>query len=90
MFINAHPPRLPIMGKIRPRYIKRAAEELISLYGGDKASKDFEANKELVNAVAKVPSKRIRNKIAGYVTHVVRMESEEASEEAPRLEEVEE
>ena len=88
MFINAHP-HLPIMGKIRPRYIKRAAEELISLYG-DKASKDFEANKELVNAVAKVPSKRIRNKIAGYVTHVVRMESEEASEEAPRLEEVEE
>ncbi|MFP3044042.1 MAG: 30S ribosomal protein S17e [Thermocladium sp.] len=73
------------MGKIRPRYIKRAAEELISRYG-DKASKDFEANKELVNAVARVPSKRIRNKIAGYVTHIIRAQSEEPEEEAPKLE----
>jgi len=72
------------MGKIRPRYIKRAAEELISRYG-DKASKDFEANKELVNAVARVPSKRIRNKIAGYVTHIIRAQSEEP-EETPKLE----
>jgi|BEDMetMinimDraft_2_1075160.scaffolds.fasta_scaffold18325_2 small subunit ribosomal protein S17e len=84
MFINADT-HSPIMGKIRPRYIKRAAEELISRYG-DKASKDFEANKELVNAVARVPSKRIRNKIAGYVTHIIRAQSEEPEEEAPKLE----
>ena len=84
MFINADT-HSPIMGKIRPRYIKRAAEELISRYG-DKASKDFEANKELVNAVARVPSKRIRNKIAGYVTQVIRAQSEEPEEETPKLE----
>jgi small subunit ribosomal protein S17e len=84
MFINADT-HSPIMGKIRPRYIKRAAEELISRYG-DKASKDFEANKELVNAVARVPSKRIRNKIAGYVTHIIRAQSEEPEEETPKLE----
>jgi small subunit ribosomal protein S17e len=33
---------------------------------------DFHTNKRLVDDVAILPSKRIRNKIAGYTTHLMR------------------
>ena len=33
---------------------------------------DFQVNKKLTDEIAIVPSKRIRNKVAGYVTHLMK------------------
>ncbi len=77
------------MGKVRPRYIKNLARKLLELYP-DKFTTDFEHNKKLVIELADIPSKRVRNKVAGYITHLVRMrlEKEKAKEEEEVLEEV--
>ena len=37
-----------------------------------KLALDFDANKRVTDEVAIVPSKRMRNKIAGFVTHLMR------------------
>ena len=55
------------MGSIRPTYIKRVAIELVKKYP-DMVSDDFQANKELVMKMTNVPTKKMRNRIAGYVT----------------------
>lgn len=33
---------------------------------------DFETNKRLADEIASIPSKRLRNKIAGYTTHLMK------------------
>ena len=55
------------MGRIRPTYIKRVAIELVNKYP-QAFSKDFEGNKEMVNALTDVSSVTMRNRIAGYIT----------------------
>ncbi|MCK9323031.1 MAG: 30S ribosomal protein S17e [Candidatus Methanomethylophilaceae archaeon] len=55
------------MGRIRPTYIKRVAIELVNKYP-QAFSRDFDANKEMVNALTDVSSVKMRNRIAGYVT----------------------
>jgi small subunit ribosomal protein S17e len=59
------------MGNIRPTYIKRVALELIRLHP-DRFSEDFEANKHMVQELTDVRSSTMRNRIAGYVTHLKR------------------
>ncbi len=55
------------MGSIRPTYIKRVALEIVKKHQ-DMVSDDFQANKELVSRITDVPTKKMRNRIAGYVT----------------------
>lgn len=59
------------MGRIKNKTVKRAARELIEKYYY-KLTNDFDLNKKVLEQVADVPSKRIRNKIAGYTTHLMR------------------
>ena len=73
------------MGKVRPRLIKRMAEELIATYP-DKFTSDFEHNKRMVALLLKGASKRVRNRVAGYITRLisrglVELPTEEASAE---------
>ena len=58
------------MGKVRPERVKRIAKELIERFP-DKFTADFKSNKKLVEEFAKIPSAKLRNRIAGYVTHLV-------------------
>jgi small subunit ribosomal protein S17e len=58
------------MGKIRSDKIKRTAKELVAKYHQD-LSTEFEENKELVSKLTNVQSKRMRNRIAGYVTRIM-------------------
>ena len=37
-----------------------------------KLTLDFETNKRLADEIAYIPSKRLRNKIAGYTTHLMK------------------
>ena len=59
------------MGRIRTKTTKRAAKLVIERFYGQ-LSFDFQDNKRVCDEVATIPSKRMRNKIAGYVTHLMR------------------
>ncbi|GMG19027.1 unnamed protein product [Ambrosiozyma monospora] len=56
---------------IRTKTVKRAAKVLIEKYY-PKLTLDFETNKRLTSEIAEIQSKRLRNKIAGYTTHLMK------------------
>ncbi|OYT40707.1 MAG: 30S ribosomal protein S17e [Desulfurococcales archaeon ex4484_58] len=58
------------MGKIRIKLVKRTAKELLEKYP-DLFTRDFEHNKRVVSRLVEVSSKKLRNQIAGYITHLV-------------------
>ena len=58
------------MGNIRSDKIKRTAKELVAKYHQN-FSTDFDKNKLLVDKLTNVQSKRMRNRIAGYVTRIM-------------------
>lgn len=55
------------MGRIKTQQIKSKGDELFEKMG-NKAAKDFEGNKKLVDKNAIVRSKKLRNVLAGYLT----------------------
>jgi Ribosomal protein S17E len=55
---------------IKPSYIKSVGVELISKYG-PKFSNSFDENKQIVTEVTTIESKRVRNRVAGYVTRKI-------------------
>ena len=58
------------MGKVRTKLVKRVARELLEKYP-DLFTQDFQHNKLVVSKLAIVPSKKLRNQVAGYITHLV-------------------
>jgi len=60
------------MGKIKSRMVKRTAEKLMDEDIG--LSEDFNRNKNIIGKQA--PSKKLRNKIAGYISRLKRQEKE--------------
>mmetsp|Transcript_14844 Transcript_14844/g.20941 ORF Transcript_14844/g.20941 Transcript_14844/m.20941 type:complete len:124 (+) Transcript_14844:40-411(+) len=59
------------MGRVRTGLVKRASRQIIEKYYA-KLTVDFETNKKICEEVALIPSKRLRNKIAGFVTHLMK------------------
>ena len=59
------------MGRIKTKAIKRITEDLVNEHG-DVFKEDFETNKRLVQERADIPSKKLRNILAGYVTRLMR------------------
>ena len=59
------------MGRVRTKTVKRAARQLIEKFY-PKMTSDFHYNKRVLDDVAVIPTKRIRNKIAGYATHLMK------------------
>jgi small subunit ribosomal protein S17e len=49
--------------------VRRISEEVIQRFPGVFGS-DYQANKEQLAKIAIVPSKMLRNKIAGYITKI--------------------
>ncbi|ACL11576.1 30S ribosomal protein S17e [Desulfurococcus amylolyticus 1221n] len=58
------------MGKVRIRIVKRTARDLLEKYP-DLFTHDFQHNKVVVSRLVETQSKKMRNLIAGYVTHLV-------------------
>jgi len=52
--------------------IKRISMQLLEKYG-DMFSTDFDNNKEVLNKVAIIRSKGLRNEIAGYITGYMKL-----------------
>ena len=59
------------MGRVRTKTVKRAARQIVEKYYA-KLTLDFQMNKKISEEVATIPSKKLRNKIAGFATHLMK------------------
>jgi len=59
------------VGQVKNLFIKNLARELVEKYP-DKFSEDFQKNKEELEKLIKLESKKIRNLLAGYIVHILR------------------
>lgn len=58
------------MGSVRTEQIKRTAVELMRRFP-KRFSSSFEENKAAVNALVRGATPKVRNQIAGYITHAL-------------------
>jgi small subunit ribosomal protein S17e len=56
---------------VRTKTVKKSARVIIEKYY-PRLTLDFHTNKRVTGEVAIIPSKRMRNKIAGFVTHLMK------------------
>src|SRR3972149_4067813 len=66
------------LGKVRTDTVKKASRELLRRFP-ERFSGDFESDKQVVNALVITPSKRLRNRITGYITRLKVVEAERAA-----------
>jgi len=59
------------MGRVRTNLVKRSARNIIEKYYL-RLTMDFDTNKKVCDEIAVIPTKRLRNKIAGYITHLMK------------------
>merc|ERR1711900_24086 len=59
------------MGRVRNKTVKRSSKKIIERYY-QRLTLDFNTNKRIVDEVAMIPSKRLRNKIAGFASHMMK------------------
>ena len=60
------------MGRVRTKTVKKSARLVVERFYQKLSQNDFDTNKRICDEVCVVPSKRMRNKIAGFVTHLMR------------------
>ncbi|MEB2836586.1 MAG: 30S ribosomal protein S17e [Desulfurococcales archaeon] len=68
------------MGKVRTALVKRTARKLLEMYP-DLFTRDFEHNKRVVSTLIEYRSKKLRNQIAGYITHLIKIRERQAARE---------
>ncbi|GMI34998.1 hypothetical protein TrCOL_g4619 [Triparma columacea] len=56
---------------VRTKTVKRSARVIVEKYY-TRLTLDFHTNKRICDEVAIIPSKRMRNKIAGFTTHLMK------------------
>ena len=69
--------------------IKRISMQLIEKHT-DLFSDDYEKNKEVLNRVAIIRSKQLRNEVVGYITAFIKSQINSTEEEKAAAEEIEE
>ncbi|KAK7345295.1 hypothetical protein VNO77_15896 [Canavalia gladiata] len=72
---SSHPHSLAVvaesMGRVRTKTVKKSSRQVIERYYS-RMTLDFHTNKKVLEEVALIPSKRLRNKIAGFSTHLMK------------------
>ncbi len=58
-----------VMGRVRPTYIKRLAKDLVES-DPERFTEDFDENKEELKELKEFNSKKLRNRVAGYIVRV--------------------
>jgi len=56
---------------VRTKTIKKSARTIVEKYY-TRLTLDFHTNKRIIDEIAITPSKRVRNKIAGFTTHLMK------------------
>lgn len=59
------------MGRVRTKTVKKSAKLMVEKYYS-RLTLDFQSNKKVCDEVAILPSKRVRNKIAGFITRLMK------------------
>lgn len=59
------------MGRVRTKTVKKSSRQVVEQYYS-RMTLDFHTNKKVLSEVATVPTKRLRNKIAGFSTHLIK------------------
>ncbi|XP_020247875.1 40S ribosomal protein S17-3-like [Asparagus officinalis] len=59
------------MGRVCTKIVMKSSRQVIERYYS-RMTLDFHTNKKILEEVAIIPSKRLRNKIAGFSTHLMR------------------
>ncbi|BAF10622.1 small ribosomal subunit protein eS17x [Oryza sativa Japonica Group] len=59
------------MGRVRTKTVKKTSRQVIEKYYS-RMTLDFHTNKKVLEEVSILPSKRLRNKVAGFSTHLMR------------------
>ena len=68
------------MGKVKTEHIKRLAKELMERFP-DKFSRNFNENKHTVDALTEGTTAKVRNQVAGYITHTIASNQSDAASE---------
>jgi len=63
------------MGRVKITMIKRISLEMLDKHR-DIFTTDFSKNKEFVEKTVTIPSKKVRNLIAGYITRLMKIKAE--------------
>jgi len=58
------------MGRVRQTYVKRLAKNLVDA-DEERFSEDFDENKEALKETEEFKSKRLRNRVSGYIVRVL-------------------
>lgn len=77
------------MGKVRIGKVKSISNELVLKYG-NVFTTNFEENKKLIQQYTDITSKRLKNRVAGYITRLKVNEKKREEAEAAEAEKVEE
>ncbi len=64
------------MGRISPTHVKRAAKQLLERYP-DRFSASYKQNRKALDELAAIESRPLRNKIAGYLTTLLKQKARE-------------
>merc|ERR1712233_76007 len=59
------------MGRVRTKTVKKASRRIIEKYYM-MLTLDFHTNKRVIEEIAIIPTKRLRNQIAGFITHLMK------------------
>ena len=65
------------MGKVKTEHIKRLGQELMSRFP-DKFSSNFIDNKRAVDALTEGATTKVRNQVAGYITHTISLTQDDS------------
>ena len=68
------------MGKVKTEHIKRLANDLMERFP-DKFSSNFNDNKRAVDALTEGATTKVRNQVAGYITHTISLSQVGSSSE---------
>jgi small subunit ribosomal protein S17e len=64
--------------------VKKHSTELLNRYP-DKFNVDFQQNKKIIDDIAKVNSKELRNQIAGYIASYINKQSKEQNKKIEQV-----
>ena len=68
------------LGKVKTEHIKRLANELMERFP-DKFSSNFDDNKHAVDDLTEGATTKVRNQVAGYITHTISLTQTDSASE---------